>query len=88
MPERRVSSPTPAEIREARRVAGLSQTDAAILIHLGSFSRWSEYERGLRAMDLAKFELFKIKTGQHESYGPKIRVRAPQQRREPEQVRG
>lgn len=60
--------PTAAEIREARDIAELSQQLAADLVHLGSRSRWAEYERGARQIDLARWELFLIKTGQHPDY--------------------
>lgn len=74
MSKRVTPAPTAEEVLAVRQRAGLSQGDAAAMVHLSSFSRWSEYERGIRTMDPAKYELFKIKTGQHDSYGPKIRV--------------
>lgn len=57
--------PTPENIRRARDGADLTQADAAELVHLGSAKRWSEYERGAQAIDVARWELFLIKTGQH-----------------------
>jgi putative transcriptional regulator len=54
--------PTPAEIREARKAAGLSQAEAAELVHLGAQPRWAEYEKGERNIDLARWELFLIKS--------------------------
>ncbi len=56
---------TPAEILQARTAAGLSQAQAASLVHLGSAVRWSEYERGVRVIDPARWELFQLLTGQH-----------------------
>lgn len=57
--------PAPDHIRAARDRAGLTQAEAAELVHLGSAVRWSEYERGAQAIDTARWELFLIKTGQH-----------------------
>jgi hypothetical protein len=57
--------PKPREIQFARSNAGLSQEQAALLVHLAAPIRWSEYERGVRNIDLARWELFLIKTGQH-----------------------
>ena len=56
---------TPAEILKARQTAGLSQSAAAALVHLRSGMRWSEYERGARNIDPAKWQLFLLLTGQH-----------------------
>ena len=67
MDERAVMNthPAPSEIADARLRAGLSQAAAASLVHLGSKSRWYEYERGSRPIDPARWELFLLKTGQH-----------------------
>lgn len=70
-----VQGPSKEEVREARDIAGVSQMLAAELAHLGSVARWSEYERGLRNMDSARFELFLIKTNQHPDYGPRDAAR-------------
>jgi hypothetical protein len=53
--------PTPAEITASREAAGLTQAQAAELVHLGAQPRWAEYENGLRPIDLARWELFLIK---------------------------
>jgi len=63
--------PTKEEVAEARRIAGVSQERAAQLVGLTSHTRWSEYERGVRRMDPMRFEMFKIKTGQHPDYVPR-----------------
>ena len=60
----KIEKPTPAKIREARMKAQLTQAGAAALVHLGRATRWSEYERGERSIDLARWELFLIKAGQ------------------------
>ena len=57
-----LKQPTPAEIREVREAAGLTQTEAAELVHLGDRVRWTEYESGERNIDLARWELFLLKT--------------------------
>ena len=67
-----LTNPTPAQIREARESAGLSQTAAAQLIHSSrsSWAQWEAKEGGPthRAMHPAMWELFLIKTSQHERF--------------------
>lgn len=53
--------PTPAEIRAARQVAGLTQTAAAQLIHCSRSSSWAEWEGGVSKMHPAFWELFQLK---------------------------
>lgn len=65
-----IIQPTPDNIRRARDGADLTQAEAAELVHLGSAKRWSEYERGTQAIELARWELFLIKTSQHEDFAP------------------
>lgn len=60
----------PAEVLDARKSAGLTQAQAARLVHLSSGLRWSEYERGERSPDPARWELFLLLTNQH----PRLRV--------------
>lgn len=55
------NNPTPEEIKQARKDAGLTQTQAAELIYK-SCRAWQQYEKGDREMDKAFFELFMIKT--------------------------
>jgi len=55
------ASPSPDRVRAAREAAGLSQTEAAVLIHSG-LRAWQEWEAGNRRMHPAFWELFKIKT--------------------------
>jgi hypothetical protein len=59
-----MKQPTPKQIAKARTDAGLTQAQAAEMIHAGAYQRWSEYERGLHEMPLATWELFLLKTGQ------------------------
>ncbi len=63
-----MNSPTPDNIRDERVAAGLSQAQAAELLHLGAPTRWGEYERGIHAMSPALWELFLIKVGKHDGY--------------------
>ena len=56
--------PTPAQILEARQRAGLSQSQAAELVGLGSAHRWSEYERGIVAISPQTWRLFRLLTRQ------------------------
>lgn len=60
-----ISKPTPEQIKEARKCSGLTQTQAAEVIHKKLLA-WQRYEAGDRGMDTALFELFLLKTGQQE----------------------
>jgi hypothetical protein len=62
--------PTPDLIRERRHAAGLTQAAAAKMVLLRDKARWSEYERGVEAIDVARWELFLLLTGQHPHYLP------------------
>lgn len=76
-----IEQPSPEQIRQARQQAGLTQDQAAQLVHLGSKTRWAEYEGGARNMDQARWELFLIKSGQHDMYGPAVPVKSARKRR-------
>ena len=55
---------TPATIRARRLAAGLTQTEAAALVH-GTLKTWQSWESTsgeARTMPLGKWELFVIKT--------------------------
>lgn len=65
-----LTRPTPEQVLEARLAAGLTQKEAAHLVHLsigrdGIAHRWSEYERGARNICLARWELFLLLTRLH-----------------------
>ena len=60
-------TPTPSEIRAAREAAGLTQTAAGALCHR-SLRAWQAVEAGDRKLDLAAWELFLLRTGQHPSH--------------------
>lgn len=68
--------PTKEQVLEARKAVGLTQEEAAEIAKLSSFTRWSEYERGVRNMEPARYELFLIKTEQHPNYAPVKQKRA------------
>lgn len=54
--------PSPTEIKEARRKAGLTQEQAGALVGAPSKRTWQDWEAGKRNMPAAKWELFNIKT--------------------------
>ncbi|MBK8810772.1 MAG: helix-turn-helix transcriptional regulator [Acidobacteria bacterium] len=55
-----MTHPTKDEIVAARKYAGLTQDEAAALIH-GTRRAWQEWEAGRRRMHPGLFELFQIK---------------------------
>ncbi|MBB2915869.1 helix-turn-helix domain-containing protein [Cupriavidus alkaliphilus] len=59
---KKLQQPTPEKIRAARERAGLTQTQAGALLHVNLRS-WQKWEGGERAMHLAFWELFLLKTG-------------------------
>lgn len=54
-------APTPSEVLDARRQAGLTQERAAGLVHCARRT-WIKWERGERAMHPAMWELFNLKS--------------------------
>jgi putative transcriptional regulator len=56
------ANPKPETIRATRDAAGLTQTEAASLIH-GTMRAWQEYEAGNRRMHPGLWELFCMKVG-------------------------
>lgn len=52
--------PTPEHIKQVRKQAGLTQTEAAMLIYK-KLRAWQQYEAGDRKMDAAYWELFLLK---------------------------
>jgi DNA-binding XRE family transcriptional regulator len=57
-----MNNPAPSKIIEARHAAGLTQTQAAHLVHAACRS-WQQWEAGDRKMHPAFWELFCIKSG-------------------------
>ena len=53
-------NPEPEEIRTARRDAGLTQTEAAQLIH-STLRTWQDWEAGNARMHPGLWELFRMK---------------------------
>lgn len=52
---------TPDQIKQARKEAGLTQSQAAALVHVDCRT-WRKWEAGDRHMHPAMWELFRIKT--------------------------
>lgn len=59
-----IKQPDAKEVRAARLAAGLTQAEAAELVHLGSHVRWSEYERGAENIGPQTWHLFLLLTRQ------------------------
>lgn len=60
-------NPSPTEVRAARGAAGLTQTEAAALVH-ASTRNWQQWEQGegassARRMHPGLWELFRVKAG-------------------------
>lgn len=55
------ANPAPADIIAGREAAGLTQTQAAALVH-GSLRTWQQWEAGDRRMHAGLWELFRLKT--------------------------
>jgi DNA (cytosine-5)-methyltransferase 1 len=56
-----MQSPTPEQLKQSRREAGLTQSESANLIY-SELRTWQHWEKGDRKMHPAFFELFLIKT--------------------------
>lgn len=59
----KMNKPTPAQVKQARTDAGLTQTQAAETIYC-SLGAWKKWESGEREMHPSFFDLFLIKTKQ------------------------
>lgn len=57
------STPTPQQVKDARKAAGMSQELAARTIY-ASARAWQDWEGGQRRMPGGMLELFRLKTGQ------------------------
>src|SRR5215831_4015108 len=69
--------PTPTNVLDARVLAGLTQCQAAEMVGLPHAYHWSAFELGTRPMDRTRWELFLIKVGRHQLYGPRQGVQVP-----------
>lgn len=58
---------TKEHIKQARLNAGLTQKDAAKLVHIG-LRTWQDGEGGTHKMSVGNFELFCIKTNQQDYF--------------------
>lgn len=56
----RAANPAPADIVAGRESAGLTQSQAAALVH-GSLRTWQQWEAGDRRMHAGLWELFQLK---------------------------
>ncbi len=56
-------NPTPQDIKDARKLAGLTQREAAALIYLDA-QTWAKWEQGVNKMAWGPWELFNIKVKQ------------------------
>ena len=54
------SNPTKEQVRSAREAAGMTQTQAAAVIH-ATLRAWQEWEAGNRRMHPGLWELFRLK---------------------------
>ena len=61
MGRERDANPAPAAIQAARETTGLTQTEAARLVH-SSLRAWQQWEAGDRRMHAGLWELFRLKT--------------------------
>ncbi len=61
------SSPSPFQIRQARKKADLGQAEAAAIVHLEQRA-WRRYEKDEAAMNPAVWEYFLLQTGQHPDF--------------------
>lgn len=59
------SNPTPSEVIEARKAAGMTQSEAAQAVR-GTMRAWQEWEAGNRRMHPGLWELFGIKSASFE----------------------
>lgn len=59
-PKGPASNPSPSDIRAAREAAGLTQTEAAAMLHT-TCRTWQQWEAGDRRMHPAFWELFNNK---------------------------
>lgn len=63
-----LTQPTPAQIKSARESIGDTQAEAAARVHSPSYRAWQDWEAGRRAMPLAAWELYLIKTHQIDAH--------------------
>lgn len=59
----KIVQPAAEQVRAARGRAGLTQAQAAAIVH-ATLNAWQRWEQGERRMGMASWELFLLKTGQ------------------------
>lgn len=57
-----MTSPNPSQIRESRLSAGLTQAEAAKIMHAASYRTWQAWEYGVNPMPPAKWALWEMLT--------------------------
>lgn len=68
-----LTPPTTDQISAAREQSGLTQLQAAALVHVDIRS-WRRWELGERAVNLAAWELFLLRSHQHPTHVVKSRA--------------
>lgn len=58
---------TPADIKQARSNAGLTQSAAAAVVGV-TLNAWQKWESGTNPIPFASWELFLLATGQHPTH--------------------
>lgn len=61
---KKLTAPNAFEIRAARQAVGLTQGQAADVVHSPSYRTWQDWELGKASMPIGLWELFLLKTGQ------------------------
>lgn len=61
---KKLTPPSPFQIRAARKAAQLTQAQAAEVVYSPSYRTWQDWERGETPMPIGLWELFMLKTGQ------------------------
>ena len=63
-----IEQPGGGKVLAARLAAGHSQAQAATLSGLGNKARWSEYELGVRNIELTRWAVYLLATGHHPAF--------------------
>jgi hypothetical protein len=63
-----VPDPTPELVAAARKDAGQSQSEAALIAGYGHLMRWSDIERGVANMDKSRWAMYLLAIGAHPAF--------------------